>query len=446
PVPQASWYWAAAVIGAVLYGSLIPFTIDISQLSAGGGFGVFAIAWHGTTVEDLVTNLALYVPIGALVSITGRMSRRSACVRVLAAVWIGLCVSLLAEALQTTMAVRVASWTDVVLNVVGAGLGAWMGWAVWRAVLRGLGALRTALQRAPCATLASLLLFGLVFERVMPFDFVSTTAGLHASFSQAAWQVLAVPVDGSVGAFAPVASGLSGAGWFFALSYLSVLGYRQAGRVGVAAFLLAVRRGVIVVVVTEVLQLFTVSRVFRVSDMTWCALGVGLGACTASLLLVVRGAMARERRLRVAVPTGLLVLSGLVQAGAMLVTALDARTWTLGAAGLAGIARAPFALLWREPMFAAFAAIVGTTTRYALLAVAVAVGLRRARLAGAWGATGALVMVVAMGVAGLSAVMVHAAVDLTGPVLALVAVVAVAQVYPVVRPARSRAGGGVSGS
>ena len=120
--------WPALLIAAVLYGSLIPFTIDVTALNLSNGFGLLGIGVHGATREDFLTNVLIYVPVGLSLMLCRRGgSGRWRAARIPAAVMIGTAVSILAETLQTGISARVASWTDVALNAIGTLLGAGLG-------------------------------------------------------------------------------------------------------------------------------------------------------------------------------------------------------------------------------------------------------------------------------------------------------------------------------
>ncbi len=84
------------------------------------GFGLLNLGWHGATREDLITNVAMYVPLGLLLVLCGTGGRTA---RAALAVFVGAAVSLLAETLQSGIAARVASWMDVALNSGGTAIG-----------------------------------------------------------------------------------------------------------------------------------------------------------------------------------------------------------------------------------------------------------------------------------------------------------------------------------
>ena len=125
---------------------------------------------------------------------------------------------------------------------------------LWQAPLRRL---RRQLVDRPFATLASALTIGLFLHELAPFDFVTDTAGLHASFGRARWDLTsALPLAFGDPAFALMAKQLTGAAWFAALGYLFALAGRRSGRHSATATALAVRDGFVLACLVEFMQLF----------------------------------------------------------------------------------------------------------------------------------------------------------------------------------------------
>ena len=64
-----SWVWPLGVVAAVIYGSILPFDFDWASFNLSQGL---APLWERTAVhflEDIVTNLLVYVPVGAVVAL-----------------------------------------------------------------------------------------------------------------------------------------------------------------------------------------------------------------------------------------------------------------------------------------------------------------------------------------------------------------------------------------
>jgi glycopeptide antibiotics resistance protein len=96
-------------------------------------------------LRDILANILLFAPFGAVVSRFGR--ERSA---LMMAVIAGGCLSLLAETLQLYSHTRFPSATDLVSNILGAALGAALsGWWLARARRPAVRPIRA--QRTPAA-------------------------------------------------------------------------------------------------------------------------------------------------------------------------------------------------------------------------------------------------------------------------------------------------------
>lgn len=127
------------VIAAIAYGTLYPF-----QLHCPGSFSAaiahFQPAWPFASGRgDIVANLVLYVPLG--LAVIAWQAGRSAAWRVGLALAIGVGLSFSLELVQTCERARVASWSDVGLNTIGALVGAIGGVVVGRRLVPAMPAL-----------------------------------------------------------------------------------------------------------------------------------------------------------------------------------------------------------------------------------------------------------------------------------------------------------------
>ncbi|MGB2984945.1 MAG: VanZ family protein [Phycisphaerae bacterium] len=152
-----SWGWPLGLIVAVLYGSLLPFEIDWAVFQQSNGLGLLRLGLAEATLEDIVTNILVYVPVGLALTLCGRGGSLTRLARVPFAVIIGAAVSLCAETLQAGIAIRVASWTDVALNTTGIAIGAILGAGLYGVVIRSLQWLRRGLSAMPTQLLATLV-------------------------------------------------------------------------------------------------------------------------------------------------------------------------------------------------------------------------------------------------------------------------------------------------
>jgi hypothetical protein len=99
---------AAIWAGMVAYGSLMPFHVDMSH----AGVSMLALSPAVSPPEDVMLNLALYVPLGVLLRLTwGGWWPAALAV-------VALSYSL--ECVQSLMPYRVAAWQDVAANAIPA--------------------------------------------------------------------------------------------------------------------------------------------------------------------------------------------------------------------------------------------------------------------------------------------------------------------------------------
>lgn len=128
--------WALVLYaGLLIHGSLLPYQF---QLSGQSPFTFLLRPDAASGRVDMLTNFMIYVPLGFLLAWSARNSVRAV---VSAAVGAGV-LSLAMETLQSFMPERIASRTDVLMDVVGA-----IGGAVIAGVLRDSSAVRRQVQR-----------------------------------------------------------------------------------------------------------------------------------------------------------------------------------------------------------------------------------------------------------------------------------------------------------
>lgn len=269
---------ALGTVLLVLAGSLSPFHFDLAAARAAGGVGLRAIGWPNSAHDDLVTNIAVYVPVGAASFLWLRRRSRAWLALVLVGVFGGV-TSLLAETLQTCIPVRTASWIDVIVNVLGSLCGAAVAPALCAAAHLAGRRIRDGVTRQPMSTAAGVLAVGLILVGLRPFDFVTTTEALHASLarSQWLWAETGISRDGGGGPAAADISTIGMAGAFAALGFLLALGAREtrhSRRRAAAASLVHVA---LLAVLIETVQVFVVSRSFDVWDALLTACGGALG-------------------------------------------------------------------------------------------------------------------------------------------------------------------------
>lgn len=165
-----------------VYGGLYPFS---GWSDSGAGIGDFLVAdWpRYTTVFDLSTNVAAYVPLGFLwVAVLRPRLSQPRVAAVLAATLIGMSLSLVTETLQNFLPSRVPSNLDLACNALGSLLGALAGARWSQSLLDGgrLHALRTRfLLRGTLADAGLLLLLLWLLTQLNPGILLFGNGGLR---------------------------------------------------------------------------------------------------------------------------------------------------------------------------------------------------------------------------------------------------------------------------
>jgi len=392
------WILCGAVAWAalLLYGSLLPFNFDFRALTPTDWFGLSRIAFHDSSLEDIVVNLLIYIPLGLFVAgaISTRRSRRPSAEapplekgglgggRIVIAVAISAALSVAVEAIQTACPSRVASWTDVVLNTVGSGIGAllvvFLG-ARGGSIIRRVG---SALADRPFNAVASALVIAILVYDVAPFDFVTTTSDLHASFSRARIVPIRLPDLFAASQTTHMVGEMQGAAWFLVLGYLLAFAGREIGRHPAAALASALRHGVGLAGLIEFMQLFTRSHTFDAFTIVLRAVGVALGAWCAVFFVDAESRSPWRIRPALAVPTPLLAFAALFQAALLFLPAIGVAGWSLqnlhwNIMSAGSLHSLPFEALWRAPAKTAAMDLASKFVIYGSLVVTFAAFLRR---------------------------------------------------------------------
>lgn len=154
PTRARSLLALAIVVAAMAYLCLHPFRLrsPVPELSLG------ALAWRHLAPGDLLSNLAFFIPFGAVLAWVLPPSLRAPA-RLLLVACAALGLSLAFEVLQQLVPGRVSSGIDVLLNGAGAVLGAplarWLRWPGW--------------TPSPAARLALALVSAWLALRLFPF-------------------------------------------------------------------------------------------------------------------------------------------------------------------------------------------------------------------------------------------------------------------------------------
>ena len=279
-----SWVWLLAATIAILYGSLIPFDFSAVALARISPARLAHASLDHVRFDDLVLNLLIYVPIGAAFVVRGSPALATRIARVPWAIALGALLSLTAETLQLAESERVASWVDVLVNTLGTAAGAILGAGLYLFSARALGRLRRGWIERPFSTGALILTAGLVSYHLAPFDFVTQTEGLRESFRRARFDLRGFGLAASAASFDWWSMAqASGVFWFMVLGCVVALAKRESGREGFRAIALSVRDAATIIILIELMQTFTVSHGFDLSDLvSRCAAatcGAWLGIC-----------------------------------------------------------------------------------------------------------------------------------------------------------------------
>ena len=426
---------ALAVISLVLAGSLSPFSFQLENARTNGGIGLGAIGWARSDLRDVVTNISVYVPVGLALSLSLLRKLRGLWA-ILLSTALGGTISLLVETLQTGIPVRTASWVDVFLNVEGTFCGALS--APLASVMGGFFAarLRTVIARKPMSTMGAVLALGLFVLGLTPFDFVSSTEGLHRSLAASRW--LPTSMDGEsppgFGAERADLSAIGLAAVFAALGFFLALGERERGQARRPCFELALVHAAIIACVIEAMQFFVLSRSFDIVDVLFNAVGAALGAYLAIYVIDAPSRSHWLGRPGLVFSPPLIAVALLLQIAYHLVCASwQLKLWGPHRAG-ATVVWIPFSAYYNRPLPAVLGHMLTVGASAAVLAFTVALLAHRlGRRNGWWLAALAAVAVAALREAVQLFSTVHT-VDLTNPLLALGAALLVAFLWRELKP------------
>jgi glycopeptide antibiotics resistance protein len=413
-----------------MYGSFIPF--DFAS-GASTGLGFSGLRLLASNADDLITNLSIYVPIGVACVLCSRSSQSIRLARVPLAIGVGVVVSLYVEVIQTSIALRAASWTDVMLNGIGCAGGALLCVALYGVIIRAGRRLLGQWQERPFSTCTLLLTIGLVLYHLAPFDFVTSSTGLHASFLRARWDLTAswiAPIG--ILFYSPLVAELTGALWFALLGYVGALGAREANLSPARAMAHAIRNSVLLIVLIEFMQLFTASHTFDLASIVLRILGAVLGARVAVYLIDALVGLRWRTRPGLAAPTPLIFILGILQISALVVSGAEGYMIPDGGLDPSQVHWIPFEALWHEPFVRAVCTITTALVTYGTLAATLIIILSRTRVPAGWLA-GVGVVLVALIVESMQAANLAHTADLTTPLLAACAAALAVRVCTILR-------------
>jgi VanZ family protein len=438
--PAAGITAALLIIAGVLYGSLIPFGFNLSAYTWGNGLGLLGLRWRSAPWDDILTNVLVYLPVGASLFLArlhgARRSRtsfgvRRRCLAVFNAVLAGSLVSVLAESLQAGLPERQSSWTDVVLNTLGTFLGGILACLLQPRAGRVLNFLGGAFRRRPCSALAHVLAATLLFHQLFPFDFVTDTSELHQSFRRAQWIPAPLKAFGlfEAATCSPILSELAAAGAFAFLGYFSVLSGRERGESAGFAFVSATTHSAVLAALIETLQLFTASHCFKLVPIVLRPVGATFGAWFGIFILDRLTGSAWRHRRRLIMPTAILSALIVTQIAYDFGTHLGFQPMIPIPVNLSPGLSLPFEGLWRLPLSHALHNAGMSMMGFGILTLSLSILIRRARMDYEWLLAGGVVV----GLAFLNQFLDRAShsepLDLTDPLLAMLAVSVTAIIY-----------------
>ena len=137
----------------VIYGSWLPFEFDSSVLSLSAAAVLEHIAWVPSDLQDLATNILIFISIGLFVRLRIVFTGRHRVAGVILPFAIAGITSLLAEAGQTLIPQRCASYTDMVMHGIGTLIGVALASPLLFFVRRASSRLKISLAIQPQRTL-----------------------------------------------------------------------------------------------------------------------------------------------------------------------------------------------------------------------------------------------------------------------------------------------------
>ncbi len=397
-IPRVSWGWALVVVAAVVYGSLIPFDVTPSIFGSSVISSIEGLRFAVAPLSDRLLNIAIFVPIGFLFVLC-RRSLGSSTRGAMAAVGVGLAISVAVEATQTHLLSRVASWYDVILNVTGLAIGAWVAIVVRLCGVQLSTWMGERLRTRLFSTMSAVMAVGLLMYGLFPFDFVTSTDAMFAGFRSARWDVLSVRYA-SLGEppFQAIVTQLASAGWFALLGYISAFGNREVGRRPGVAFGLAVKHGVVLACLIEGMQLFTNSHVFDLASVVLRSLGVVFGAW-AAVFVVDELSQGRWRKRPSFASPGLLLGFALVfQLSLLAFESIGHGAWSLTNIRVGDVSWIPFRSLWEQTTLTAIASGLAVVLWYGSMSLGLALLLGGASTRRSWSLAMACVLCVAIAI------------------------------------------------
>gem|GEM_PF-2036346 len=422
-LPPLSWGWVLMVVTAVVYGSLIPFDTASALAWRSILSSVQGLRFVAAPFSDRLLNILIFVPVGFLFVLC-RPARHRITRGAISAVLSGVVISIAIEATQTLLVSRVGSWYDVILNVTGVAMGAWVAILARICGPRLVGLASHRLETRLFGTLAAVVSLGLLVYDLFPFDFVRSTQEMFTAFRTARWDLTSVRLA-PVGTppFEALVAQLTGAGWFALLGYLSALANREQGRRAGVSLGSAIKQGVLLACLIEGMQLFCNSHVFDLASIVLRSVGTVLGAW-AAIFVVDELSRRRWRNRPDAAAPGLLLATILAfQLTLLALTSLGFGSSSLANITTGGIAWMPFRSLWEQTPYRAVTSAISICSWYGSVSLVLMLLLRRTHMRRSWVLAIAAVFLLAVAMEIVKAASTTRTADSTDVILAVIAAV-----------------------
>lgn len=367
---RASYYWSMVIAAAIIYGSLIPFHFGLSVYQQISFRGLRLINWSSFDFNDLITNIAVYIPLGF--SMMGFFYRRKLSIvsRMMVVMIAGAWFSTFIELLQTAIPPRIASWYDVVFNVMGIGLGVILFTIVRAYRVSIITTFQTQWIKQPYRVAAVLLISGLFCFELIPFDFITSTQSLYAAFHRAQWLHLTNHSTLLSHTFPfSMVNQLTGVAWFCLLGFLLARSKKSSHRSDRAALGYTIQQAVIFICIIECLQLFTRSHVFELEAIIARSLAIFCGAWS-GVFFVGRGSGNREQfKWNQSTVIYIFTIAATLQVISLLASSIEFRLFNSLNLSNGNFQWLPFVALWHQPFLQTSAQIISVMITYATLAI-----------------------------------------------------------------------------
>jgi VanZ family protein len=279
---------AALVVAGALYGALAPFKFDFR------GQATWRLPLLPLQPGDALANILVYIPVGLLLRLVVRSRGSRWPVECIVALLLALAISYGAEFFQQWLPTRVATLTDTLCNVFGAGTGVLIAPLAQRQLRACHAWFFGNMQTMPFKAAAGLLTIVVCICALMPFDIQLTASHVWASLGRLQTSLQASLL--SSGRLSPpaVLSKWMAAGAWGALAFVLTLSAREGGRSNSSSAYHGLTRSCCLAACIEMLQLFTISHVADCQDLARAWLLCGVGTSAGAILLFFRPLIHRD--------------------------------------------------------------------------------------------------------------------------------------------------------